>query len=266
MPAELLPSGKVRCSTTGHEMPAQLDACQQYWNGNKYKNAKARARYDFSQHEPYIVAHKKDPNLLYCTLTKQPVSKMPKAVEGHVQGKRYKRLLLEAKQGVPEPTGKRQLKKRKRLQDGADAGSSSVGDGDGEGQGEEEEDDEEDDEDGSEDGDEDDDAAEFLAEGAFWEAAENAESEAKADSDDDEDAFWTRPKIRVGKGAGKKAKRQEQKRLKKAAADDDDDDDESRAPTARPSKPATGKGKARDAPAKARPPAVKQVASKRRVG
>ena len=34
--AELLPSGKVRCTVTGHEMPAQLEALQRYWSGSKY--------------------------------------------------------------------------------------------------------------------------------------------------------------------------------------------------------------------------------------
>ena len=56
-----------------HEMPAQLEAVDAYWSGKKYRSAKAKREYDFSQHEPYLVPHTKNPHLLYCTLTKMPV-------------------------------------------------------------------------------------------------------------------------------------------------------------------------------------------------
>ena len=110
--AELLESGKVRCKVTGHEMPQRLALLEQYWAGSKYANAKKRAAYDFAQHEPWIVAHKKSATLLYCTLTKSPVSKEAKAVQGHINGKRFKRLLAEAL-NPPE-------KKKKRPRDDDD--------------------------------------------------------------------------------------------------------------------------------------------------
>ena len=54
-------------------MTPQLATVQAYWTGKKYRNAKARREYDYSQHEPYLVPHTKSEHLLYCTLTKQPV-------------------------------------------------------------------------------------------------------------------------------------------------------------------------------------------------
>ena len=52
--------------------------------------------------------------LLYCTLTKQPVCKMPKAVQGHVQSKRFKRLLQEATEGPTKPSKKLSAKRQEK--------------------------------------------------------------------------------------------------------------------------------------------------------
>jgi hypothetical protein len=71
--AEVMENGKIRCTLTGHEVTPQLATVQAYWMGKKYRNAKARREYDYSQHEPYLVPHTKSEHLLYCTLTKQPV-------------------------------------------------------------------------------------------------------------------------------------------------------------------------------------------------
>ena len=64
-------------------MTPQLATVQAYWTGKKYRNAKARREYDYSQHEPYLVPHTKSEHLLYCTLTKQPVR--PSAALASVQ-------------------------------------------------------------------------------------------------------------------------------------------------------------------------------------
>ena len=81
--AEVMENGKIRCTLTGHEVPPQLQTVQAYWTGKKYRNAKARREYDYSQHEPYLVPHTKSEHLLYCTLTKQPVR--PSAALASVQ-------------------------------------------------------------------------------------------------------------------------------------------------------------------------------------
>ena len=40
--AEVMDNGKIRCTLTGHEMPAQLEAVDAYWSGKKYRSAKAK--------------------------------------------------------------------------------------------------------------------------------------------------------------------------------------------------------------------------------
>ena len=95
--AEVLDNGKVRCTLTGHELPPRLDALQAYWGGKNYRKRAERAAYDFSKHEPWLVQHTKSEHLLWCTLTGRPVSRTPKAVEGHVHGLRFLKLRKEAR-------------------------------------------------------------------------------------------------------------------------------------------------------------------------
>lgn len=45
---------------------------------------------DFSEYEPLIVAHKTNPKLLFCTLTRKELNRIPKQVEAHVSGKRFR--------------------------------------------------------------------------------------------------------------------------------------------------------------------------------
>ena len=220
--AEIMESGKVRCLVTGHEMPARLDATQQHFNGKRYKNAKAQAKYNFKKHEPWIVEHKKNPHLLYCTLTKQPVTKQERAVEGHINGKKYKRLLAEALNPTEKKPSKKALAREaasmKRRRGNAEDDGEEIEDL---GEGEELEDDDDGVDSGgsSDDKASDGDAAEFLEEGPFWEREGNSEDEEDGDEVDDdedgeeengddddeddkvdegdEDVFWTRPKIAV---------------------------------------------------------------------
>ena len=62
------------------------------------------------------MAHKKNKHMLFCMLTKQPLSRQPRTVEGHVNGKRYKRLRKEhEEQGLgPGEKPKRLTKEEKR--------------------------------------------------------------------------------------------------------------------------------------------------------
>ena len=195
--AELLPSGKVRCTVTHHEVVASLELLREHWAGKRYKTKKGQSKYDFTQHEPWIVPHTKNPHLLYCTLTKQPMSRQPKTVAGHVSGKRFQRLLEEQQQsGVAVEDGKKKggprAKKRVRDEDLSD------GDEGADDEGEELLDDEEEDDEGEElldDDDEDDPGmAAFLREGAFWErdgeekgGEEDEEDEDEEDEEDDDE-------------------------------------------------------------------------------
>ena len=94
--AQFIENGKVVCTLTCHEMAAQLPVLEAYWNGKKYRTAKSRSGYDFSQHEPYLVPHTKNKHLMYCTLTKQPVNRDPRAIEGHINGKRFRNAKMAA--------------------------------------------------------------------------------------------------------------------------------------------------------------------------
>lgn len=67
--------------------------------GNRY-NA------DFSKYEPLIVAHETNPKLLVCKLTDIELNRIPKEVEAHVNGKRYRNRKAEMdglKQGQRQP-------------------------------------------------------------------------------------------------------------------------------------------------------------------
>ncbi len=90
--AELTEKKRVRCTLTRHEMPPDLRILQRYWTGKAYRRAIELHSYDFTQHEPHIVPHTKNRHLLYCNLTKRPISKQRRVVEGHVSSKRWKRL------------------------------------------------------------------------------------------------------------------------------------------------------------------------------
>jgi hypothetical protein len=235
--AELLPSGKVLCTVTQHELPANLDLVLAHWSGKKYATKKAQSKYDFSKHEPWIIPNRKSPDLLFCTLTRQAVSRQPKTVEGHVNGKKYKRLLAEAQAPSKASKNKKQGASTKGGAISADVaakstkGASRAGDSEDEDEDEDDDDEAESDQDDSE---EEDDAAEFLREGAFWESGSDVEASGDEDGaagqaapkhhgkaaankkrqvitleggkapkkrkqqEDDEDAFWVRGSTSVG--------------------------------------------------------------------
>ena len=50
---------QVRCSLTGHEMPAKVQEVLSYVNGQKYRRLRALADYDYSSVEPYLVQSKR---------------------------------------------------------------------------------------------------------------------------------------------------------------------------------------------------------------
>lgn len=45
---------------------------------------------DFSKYEPLVVAHKTNPKMLFCTLTGIELNRIPKQIEAHVNGKRFR--------------------------------------------------------------------------------------------------------------------------------------------------------------------------------
>ena len=92
---ELLPTNKIRCKVTQHELPPRADAVTQHLQGQKFKKALEWYTRDYSEYLPYIVPHRKDPRKLFCVLTKQPLNKIPAEVKKHVSGKRFLKLKAE---------------------------------------------------------------------------------------------------------------------------------------------------------------------------
>lgn len=90
----LLPSNKIKCTVTQHEMPARADVVNAYLLGAKYQKALKWYNNDFEKYEPHIVADKRDSKKLYCTITGTKLNRIPEEVEKHVNGKRYKRFAL----------------------------------------------------------------------------------------------------------------------------------------------------------------------------
>lgn len=95
---------KLRCSLTGHEMNASLDAVQQYVEGKRYQHAAAWAAYvatpEFAAVAKHVVPHRRDPAFMWCMLTQTVLPKLPETVARHVASPRFQRALVAP---APEP-------------------------------------------------------------------------------------------------------------------------------------------------------------------
>ncbi|OQS00058.1 hypothetical protein THRCLA_06269, partial [Thraustotheca clavata] len=88
---------RVKCSTTGHEMPPRVDVINAHINSKRFKKATKWYNHDFSQYEPYIVAHRRKPKCLYCNVTGIVLNRIPSEVEKHMKGKKFLRLKEQVK-------------------------------------------------------------------------------------------------------------------------------------------------------------------------
>eukprot|EP01041_Mallomonas_annulata_P002611 gene2611-5104_t len=93
----LTPTNRIKCDVTGHEMPVRFDTIQQYLDSKSYKKALEWYSYDYSSFLPYIIPSRKNDKQLWCTVTKQPLNKIPEEVKKHMSGKKFRRLLEEYK-------------------------------------------------------------------------------------------------------------------------------------------------------------------------
>merc|ERR1712072_1318855 len=82
-------NGRAHCTLTGHDC-ANVKALQDYCSSYRFKVAFASASYDFAQHEPYVVPHKKNANKMYCTLTRRTLNRVPEQLERHVRGRKFR--------------------------------------------------------------------------------------------------------------------------------------------------------------------------------
>lgn len=90
-PITLLPSNKIVCKVTGHEMPARPDVVHAYLTGKKFQKELSWYSYNFDEFLPFIVPHKENKKLLMCTLTNQPLNRIPEEVKKHMSGKKFLR-------------------------------------------------------------------------------------------------------------------------------------------------------------------------------
>lgn len=83
---------RVRCALTQHEMLPRKDAIETHLKSKKFIKAKEWYCYDYSQYEPYIVAHRRKAKSLFCNVTNTILNRIPSEVEKHVKGKKFQRL------------------------------------------------------------------------------------------------------------------------------------------------------------------------------
>lgn len=86
---EILPTGRLKCTNTGHELVADLQYVKQYMEGKKYQKYLTMYSTDYSKYEPYIVTHRDNPKFLFCNLTKVTLPKKEEVVDRHVQSRKY---------------------------------------------------------------------------------------------------------------------------------------------------------------------------------
>ena len=88
-----LNNGKIKCDLTKHEMQPSIENFNLYLKSKSYKKG-VEAQYDISEYEEYLIPHKDNPDkLLFCQLTGAKISKKKSAIEKHVNGKKFKRIL-----------------------------------------------------------------------------------------------------------------------------------------------------------------------------
>lgn len=83
---------KVRCTTTGHEMRAEVDDITTYIQGKSYLRAQLK-RQSFASFAPMFTAHPdvKKANLLWCHVTETEHPREVARVQAHMAGPRYQK-------------------------------------------------------------------------------------------------------------------------------------------------------------------------------
>eukprot|EP01121_Diplochlamys_sp_Union-15-3_P000293 TRINITY_DN1027_c0_g1_i4.p1 TRINITY_DN1027_c0_g1~~TRINITY_DN1027_c0_g1_i4.p1 ORF type:complete len:251 (-),score=67.55 TRINITY_DN1027_c0_g1_i4:48-731(-) len=115
---DVLPTGRVVCKVTSHEMEPKWEIVQKHLNGSKYKNKKPFFGLEsnwYEKYAPYIVVDKKNINKMHCTVTGCKLNKIPYELDKHVQGKKFKRLLAIKLAAEQEAKIKEQKKREKKL-------------------------------------------------------------------------------------------------------------------------------------------------------
>lgn len=85
---------KVRCTTTGHEMKADVDVITTYIQGKSYQRAQLKKQ-SFAAYAPMFTAHpdEKKAHLLWCHVTETEHPREVARIKAHMAGSRYQKEL-----------------------------------------------------------------------------------------------------------------------------------------------------------------------------
>uniref|UniRef100_A0AAV1V8T7 Uncharacterized protein n=1 Tax=Peronospora matthiolae TaxID=2874970 RepID=A0AAV1V8T7_9STRA len=81
---------RVRCSTTGHEMVADVDVINTYLQGKRYQKA-CNLKLSFAKYAPMFVDHPDElkTDMLWCNVTESAIARDEKRVNDHIGGSKY---------------------------------------------------------------------------------------------------------------------------------------------------------------------------------
>ncbi|KAG1710355.1 hypothetical protein DVH05_017359 [Phytophthora capsici] len=85
---------RVRCSTTGHEMLAEVDVINAYINGKRYQKAR-NLKLSFAKYAPMFVDHPDESksDMLWCNVTESAIARDAESVKKHIAAPKYKKQL-----------------------------------------------------------------------------------------------------------------------------------------------------------------------------
>ncbi|CAH0484493.1 unnamed protein product [Peronospora farinosa] len=119
---------RVRCSTTGHEMLADVNIINMYLHGKRYQKAR-NLKLSFAKYAPMFVDHPDESktDMLWCNVTESTIARDEKRVQDHMTAPKYQKLLSSwkkheaaMKKKEEEENERReariQMAKRKRLE------------------------------------------------------------------------------------------------------------------------------------------------------
>ncbi|KAL3665920.1 hypothetical protein V7S43_009340 [Phytophthora oleae] len=85
---------RVRCSTTGHEMMAEVDVINAYIHGKRYQKAR-NLKLSFAKYAPMFVDHPDESksDMLWCNVTDSAISRDAQSVKKHIAAPKYQKQL-----------------------------------------------------------------------------------------------------------------------------------------------------------------------------
>ncbi|KAG6965190.1 hypothetical protein JG688_00007332 [Phytophthora aleatoria] len=130
---------RVRCSTTGHEMKADVDVINTYIHGKRYLKAR-NLNLSFAKYAPMFVDHPDEtkPGMLWCNVTELAIARDEKSVKKHISAPKYQKQLSiwkeeeAAKKKAEEEEAKRraariEAAKKRRLEAAKEDGDDAAG-------------------------------------------------------------------------------------------------------------------------------------------